>query len=83
MEHKKDKQVPIWFFIGVILAIYGFLICLSGIYGAIKPPAEEARVALWHLHADIWWGAVLLALGIFYCRKFPPRKGEGGIDSLE
>jgi hypothetical protein len=31
-------------------------------------------VVLGELHAGIWWGAVLLALGAFYAVKFSPRR---------
>ena len=74
MENDHDKQIPIWYFIGIILAVYGLMILGSGIYGAVSPPPEEARVKLWHLHADIWWGTMLLIVGIFYVVKFPPSK---------
>ncbi len=50
-----EHQIPIWFFIGSLLLIYGVLITGSGIYGAIFPPPVEHRVTLWELHADIWW----------------------------
>ncbi len=71
-----ERQIPIWFFIGVVLAIYGVLILLSGVYEVLRPPPEEQRVALWHLHAPIWWGAFLLAVGLFYAIRFRPREGE-------
>jgi hypothetical protein len=67
---EKQHQVPIWFFIGVLLAIYGVLILGSGIYGLFYPPRRE--VALSYLHADIWWGALLLVIGLLYAVKFNP-----------
>lgn len=69
--HEKG-QIPIWFFIGLLLAVYGLLIFATGIYGAFNPPPEAARVKLWHLHADIWWGALLVAIGLFYTFRFRP-----------
>jgi hypothetical protein len=71
-----EKQVPIWFFIGVVLALYGLLIMLAGLYEMVNPPPEERRVALWHLHAPVWWGAFLLVVGLFYTVRFRPREGE-------
>jgi hypothetical protein len=72
-----EHQVPIWFFIGVLLLIYGVLIAASGTYGAIQPPPVEQRVALWDLHADIWWSLFMAAVGLFYCIRFNPlRPGE-------
>jgi hypothetical protein len=35
----------------------------------------HANVELWQLHAPVWWGAVMLALGAFYCIRFKPSKG--------
>ncbi len=67
-----EHQIPIWFFIGALLGIYGLLIFGSGIYGLIHPP--ERAVALSYLHADIWWGALLLILGIVYVVKFRPNR---------
>ena len=74
---EQKKQIPIWFFIGALLAVYGLLILGSGVYGAINPPPEAERVKLWNLHADIWWGAVLMLVGMIYVLRFRPREGEG------
>lgn len=70
-----EEQVPIWFFIGGILVVYGALILGSGIFELISPPPPEARVALYDLHADIWWGAFMTAFGAFYCFRFRPDRG--------
>jgi uncharacterized membrane protein YdcZ (DUF606 family) len=68
----KGHQVPIWFFIGGLLGTYGLLVLGAGIYGLFHPPERE--VALSHLHAGIWWGILLLLLGLAYLVKFRPRK---------
>jgi hypothetical protein len=65
--------ISIWYFIGVLLAIYGVLICAYGIYELLS--GQHAQVELWQLHAPVWWGALMLALGAFYCVRFNPRKG--------
>jgi len=75
--HDHEKQIPIWFFIGALLALYGVLILGSGICGAVNPPPEDQRVALWYLHCDIWWGALMVTFGLVYVFKFWPREGEG------
>ena len=69
---EREHQVPIWYFIGILLTIYGVLITGSGIYGLYSPPQRE--VALSYLHADIWWGALLVILGLLYVVKFKPPK---------
>ena len=62
--------ISIWFFIGVLLSIYGFLICGYGIYELIT--GQVANVA--NLHAPVWWGAIMFVLGAFYCLRFRPGK---------
>lgn len=64
--------ISIWFFIGVLLTAYGVLITASGLYELVSPPPH--KVVLANLHAGIWWGAVLLAIGLFYTIRFFPRK---------
>jgi hypothetical protein len=71
----QEKQVPIWFFIGALLTVYGAIIAGAGVYGWVHPP--EKKVALWDLHADVWWGALLCLFGLAYGLKFWPRQGEG------
>lgn len=69
-EHK--HFISIWFFIGVLLLVYGILILGAGIYELIVPPAH--KVVLANLHAGVWWGALLIALGLLYSIKFRPGK---------
>jgi hypothetical protein len=79
-----EHQVPIWFFIGAILLIYGVLIVGAGVYGLTTPTDVQRQLqqswpdAPWYyLHPGVWWGAVMIALGLFYCLRFNPfRAGE-------
>ena len=71
-----EKEVPIWFFIGSVLGIYGVLICAAGIYGWMHPPAPEHMVKLWNYHADVWWGALMVIVGLIYVVRFWPSKPE-------
>lgn len=64
--------ISIWFFIGVLLTAYGFLITATGIYELFVPPGNPP--VLFSLHATVWWGAVLLVIGLFYCIRFFPQK---------
>lgn len=66
----KGRQIPIWFFIGLILTFYGIVILGTGIFHLFHPPAHP--VALQGLHPDIWWAAVLLAVGLIYVIKHAP-----------
>jgi hypothetical protein len=65
-----DREIPIWFFIGISLLVNGILIVGAGVWEIFNPPATP--VILFHLHASVWWGSVLLLLGILYCVRFAP-----------
>ena len=62
-------MISIWFFIGVLLLIYGVLIFGAGMYGLSHPP-DVVRA---DLHAPIWWGLLLVILGAVYTVRFRPR----------
>ena len=70
--HEHKGMISIWFFIGVLLFLYGVIILGASVYGAVNPPANP--VVLDNLHAGIYWGALLLLLGGFYTLKFRPRQ---------
>ena len=63
-------NISIWFFIGVLLTIYGALIFGYGVYEYVT--GTLANVVLKELHAPLWWGAGMLAVGLFYGIKFKP-----------
>lgn len=66
-------MISIWFFIGLSLLVNGALILAAGVYELVNPPANP-NIVLFNLHASVWWGAILFAVGIFYCLHFRPRK---------
>ena len=68
----KPGMVSIWFLIGLLLTAYGVLIVAAGIYQDLVPPAQP--VVLANLHPGIWWGLLILGIGLFYCWRFQPRK---------
>jgi len=70
----RPGMISIWFFIGALLLAYGVLICGAGIYELLSPP--EHPVVLAGLHAGVWWGILLIALGAIYTIKFAPGKGN-------
>jgi len=69
---KSGGSLSIWFFIGVSLAVNGAIICGTGIYELMRPP--EHHVVLYNLHANVWWGAIMLILGLFFSLRFSPAK---------
>jgi hypothetical protein len=69
--HSTDQgDISIWFFIGVLLTIYGVMIMGYGIWELIT--GHLANVVLAHLHAPVWWGAIMLVSGLFYSIRFRP-----------
>ena len=66
--------VSIWFWIGLSLLGNGILIVQAGIREIFHPPANP--VVLFQYHANVWWGAVLLLVGLFYCIRFSPRRNH-------
>ena len=64
------SSIPIWFFVGALLVVYGVLILGAGLFGLAHPP----QVELAHLQAGIWWGALLIVIGALYCYWFWPRR---------
>ena len=69
-------MISIWFFIGISLAVNGALICAAGIYQVINPPANP-DIVLFNLHANVWWGAVLLIIGNGRLRQSLLKAGYG------
>jgi hypothetical protein len=74
MSH--EHAISVWFFIGGLLAVYGALILGSGIYDFLVP--QNTGVAMQSLHLQVWWGLLLLVLGVFYVVRFRPGQTGGG-----
>ncbi len=72
MDNK--REIPIWFFIGSLLSVYGVLILGTGIYHLFSPPQKQLVLA--NLHADIWWPLLLLLIGLVYTIKYWPFKAQ-------
>jgi hypothetical protein len=69
---RSGDSISIWFFIGTSLLVNGLLILAAGLYEWGHPPQNP--VVLYHLHANIWWGAILFLVGVLYCYRFAPHK---------
>ena len=63
----KHHMLPVWFFIGVILVIYGILIFATGLMEYRKPPVAN-------YHASVWWGIILAIVGAIFTQQHYPRK---------
>ena len=69
---KTGETLSIWLCVGLSLLVNGLLIFGAGVYEFFQPPVQ--RVLLFHLHANIWWGAILAVIGLVYCIYFAPGK---------
>jgi hypothetical protein len=72
MASTGQTDISIWFFIGVLLTVYGVMILCYGIWELMT--GNIANVVLANLHAPVWWGAIMLLLGLFYSLRFRPGK---------
>ncbi len=70
----EHKQIPIWFFIGGLLLIYGIIIAAVGVYYLFTP--APAGLALQQYHPDLWWGILLIVLGVIYTVRYFPEKEQ-------
>jgi hypothetical protein len=68
-------MMSIWFFIGISLGVNGALILAAGLYQLANPPANPG-IVLYDLHANVWWGALLLLFGVVYSIRYRPGKSE-------
>ncbi len=66
----KRHVTPVWFFVGLLLLIYGILILASGLANWSNP----SNTVLADLHAPVWWGAVMTLCGVTYTLIYRPRK---------
>lgn len=66
----EHHMIPVWFFVGLILFIYGLMITATGIYEFSHPPTT----VLANLHPALWWGAILTIIGGAYVYFFMPGK---------
>lgn len=65
-------HVSIWFFVGLLLDVYGVLILGASLHDLFVPP--EHQVVLANLHAGLWWSILLIVLGLVYTVAFSPKR---------
>ena len=59
---EKAKMISIWTWVGLVLCTYGILILSTGIYYLNSPH----HTVLGEMHPRIWWGGVMLIVGILF-----------------
>ncbi len=67
MAESTRKMLSIWFFVSVVLGAFGVIVLAMGIYHYTNPPLNPTY-QLAHLHADFWWGIVMVvfAAALFF-----------------
>ena len=60
---QKNQMYDIWFFVSIMLTIYGIILTLTGIYHIFKPYTE---VVLGNLNTNLWWGLIMTLSGIIF-----------------
>jgi len=69
---KEGGSLSIWFFIGISFLINGILITGAGVWEFVSH-ADNPVLSLNH-HASVWWGGLLLILGLFYSVYYSPSR---------
>ena len=64
----KTHMLPVWFFIGILLTVYGFIILVTAVVDFSKPTS----VVLAQYHPGLFGGILLLLIGGFYTFWFWP-----------
>ena len=70
----QKEPISIWYFVGLLLTIYGVLILGTGLYDLIAGVKRDTVLA--EVHAGVWWGALLVVLGVVYLRFFSPGRAK-------
>jgi hypothetical protein len=64
MSDRVHKMRPIWFFVGLILAVMGGIIFATGLYDLLA--GVEPRTVLARLHPAVWWGGLMVIAGLLF-----------------
>jgi hypothetical protein len=62
------EPLAIWFFVGLILAVYGLIVLATGF---VWP---HPATVLGHLRPALWWGALMIVAGAVFLLIGRPRR---------
>ncbi len=63
MSGQKEMK-SIWYFVGLVLITMGGLVLIAGVVDMISPPARITVLA--ELHTSLWWGLIMLVVGVIF-----------------
>ena len=77
----EEESFSIWFFVGIMLALYGPIVLIANIpwFSASQNP----HVVLERLHAGVWWGILLTLLGALFLYLHLPGKEASVLDEKD
>ena len=67
MENDGKGMRSIWYFVGLLLSFIGLIEVAAGISDLCAP--SDGQIRLSNLHANLWWGMVLVVTGLVYVVK--------------
>ena len=67
MENDGKGMRSIWYFVGLLLSVIGLIEIAAGISDLCFPSAGDIRLS--HLHANLWWGFIIVVIGLVYVVK--------------
>lgn len=76
-----EEGFSIWFFVGIMLAIYGPIVLIANIPGLST--IQNPHLELQELHAGIWWGILLTIIGALFLYLHWPGKEKSVLDDKD
>ncbi|GBD93946.1 hypothetical protein BMS3Abin05_01542 [bacterium BMS3Abin05] len=68
----EKNMLSIWFFVGVMLSVFGLIVTLTGINYLFNPQHQtvvtQVNAHIWWglANPNLWWGAIMLIAGLFF-----------------
>jgi FtsH-binding integral membrane protein len=64
MGTETKEMKPIWYFVGLMLSAMGAVVLIAGVANYLSPPARQTILS--QLHPELWWGVVMIAVGLLF-----------------
>jgi len=60
--HPPAKMISIWFFVSLVLGVYGLIVTALGVQTAMS--GEMPKVVLGETNPCLWWGLVMVSASV-------------------